>query len=107
MATLAPPMRRVDVIAQLKRAEPALRASGVDALYLFGSYARGEARDTSDVDIFVDPRSDEDFGFLRFMQAYEMIQQAVGTDVAVGYSTREGLSPYIRKRVEQEATRVF
>jgi hypothetical protein len=36
-------MRRDDVIARLKKTEPALRAFGVNALYLFGSHARDEA----------------------------------------------------------------
>jgi uncharacterized protein len=80
-------MQRDDVIARLKRAESALRKSGVEALYLFGSYRRDEAHDDLDVDVFVDPRSADDFGFLRFMQAYETIRQAVGEGVEVGYST--------------------
>jgi predicted nucleotidyltransferase len=100
-------MRRDDVIARLKEAEPVLRAQGVGALYLFGSQARGEARADSDVDVFVDPASDERFGFLQYMDAYLAIQKAVGDDVEVGYSTRAGLSPYIRAAVEQEAVRIF
>ncbi len=100
-------MSRSNIVARLKKAEGALRASGVGALYLFGSHARGEARENSDVDVFVDPRSDEDFGFLKFMEAYAAIQAAVGPDVEVGYSTREGLSRHIRGSVEREATRVF
>jgi predicted nucleotidyltransferase len=100
-------MRRDEVIARLKQAEPALRDFGVDALYLFGSHARGEARVDSDVDIFVDPISDERFGFLQFMEAYDTIRRTVGEDVEVGYSTREGLSPYVRANVENEAIRIF
>jgi predicted nucleotidyltransferase len=96
-------MRSQDVITRLKKAEPRLRASGIAALYLFGSHARGD----SDVDVFVDPQSDEDFGFLQFMRAYETIVDAVGPDIEVGYSTRDGLSRYIRETVEREATRIF
>jgi predicted nucleotidyltransferase len=98
---------REDVIARLKSVEPDLRAIGVGALYLFGSHARGEARDGSDVDVFVDPASDEDFGFLNFMDAYAAIQKAVGPGIQVGYSTRDGLSRHIRRSVEREATRLF
>ena len=43
-------MRRADVIARLKEAEPALRSFGVAGLYLFGSHARDEAQPDSDVD---------------------------------------------------------
>jgi predicted nucleotidyltransferase len=100
-------MRRDDVIARLKQTEPALRARGVGALYLFGSVARDEARSESDVDVFVDPDSDERFGFLAFMDAYETILKAISGDAEVGYSTRAGLSPYIRANVEREAIRIF
>jgi predicted nucleotidyltransferase len=78
-------MRRDAVIAKLKQTEPALRAFGVEALYLFGSHARDEATAESDVDIFVDPASDRDFGFLSFMDAYEELQNALGRRVEIGY----------------------
>jgi hypothetical protein len=100
-------MRRDDIIARLKRAEPALRQAGVEALYLFGSMARDEGRPGSDIDVFVDPQSDEGFGFLQYMDAYYAIQEAVGTDAEIGYSTRGGLSRYVRVGVEKEAIRVF
>lgn len=100
-------MRRDDIIARLKKAEPALRARGVGALYLFGSTARDEAQSDSDVDLFVDPDSDEQFGFLEFMDAYDTIRQAIGDNTEVGYSTRAGLSRHIRADVEREAIRIF
>ena len=100
-------MRRDEVIAKLKKAEPALRGFGVGVLYLFGSHARDEAEAGSDVDVFVDPAPDRDFGFLPFMDAYQAIQRAFGDAVAVGYSTRTGLSPYILGDVEREAVRIF
>jgi predicted nucleotidyltransferase len=100
-------MQRDEVIARLKQVEPALRKSGIAALYLFGSHARDEARADSDIDVFVDPVSDDRFGFLQFMDAYETIRKMVGMDVEVGYSTREGLSPYVRANIESEAVRIF
>jgi uncharacterized protein len=100
-------MRRDEIIAKLRQAEPALRDFGVAALYLFGSHARGEARADSDIDVFVDPVSEDRFGFLQFMEAYEAICKTIGEDVEVGYSTREGLSPHIRSTVESEAVRIF
>jgi predicted nucleotidyltransferase len=100
-------MRRGEIIAKLKEAEPKLRDFGVAALYLFGSYARDEGRADSDVDVFVDPVSDAAFGFLKYMDAYEAIRKSVGEEIEVGYSTRDGLSPYIRANVEHDAIRVF
>src|SRR5216684_2722049 len=96
-------MRRDEVIAKLKETEPALRGFGVAALYLFGSHARDEAKSGSDVDVFVDPAPDRDFGFLPFMDAYQTIQKAFGEGVEVGDSTRNRWSPYILCDVVREA----
>ena len=46
-------MTRSDTLATLRDRADALRAQGVTALYLFGSAARGEAQEESDVDLFV------------------------------------------------------
>jgi predicted nucleotidyltransferase len=100
-------MRRAEVLSKLKATEPILRTKGVGALYLFGSHARDEATVGSDIDVFVDPISDERFGFLEFMDAYATIRMAVGVNVELGYSTREGLSRYVRKDIERDAVRVF
>lgn len=99
-------MNRNEVIAKLKAAELQLRAHGVGALYLFGSYARDEARDDSDVDVFVDPGTQDFYSLNHFVGAYEVIRQAVpGREI--GYGTRDGLSKCIRPAVEQEAVRIF
>ena len=98
-------MQREEVISKLKQAEPTLRGFGVAALYLFGSHARGEARPDSDVDVFVDPVADKQFGFIPFMDAYEAIQSAVGHNV--DYGTRTGLHPLLRPEIEREAVRIF
>jgi uncharacterized protein len=47
-------MKRRAVIAKLKPHEAELKRLGVEHLYLFGSTARDEARDDSDVDLFFD-----------------------------------------------------
>ena len=98
-------MRREEVIAKLKETEPALRAFGVAALYLFGSHARDDARPDSDIDVFVDPAPDRAFGFLPFMDAFETIQHAVGENV--DYGTRKGLHPLLRSDIERAAVRIF
>jgi predicted nucleotidyltransferase len=98
-------MRRADVIARLKKTEPALRAFGVGGLYLFGSHARDEAGPDSDIDVFVDPAPDKAFGFTPFMDAYEALQAAVGNKL--DYGTRKGLHPLLRADIEREAVRIF
>jgi predicted nucleotidyltransferase len=99
-------MDRDEIIAKLKAVEPQLRAHGVAALYLFGSYARDEARRDSDVDVFVDPGTQDFYRLNHFVGAYDVIRHAVpGRDI--GYGTRNGLSKYIRPAVEREAIRIF
>ena len=98
-------MRRDQVIGKLKAIEPAIRALGADALYLYGSHARDEARPDSDVDIFIDKDPTRHFGFDEFMTIYFKLQEALGADV--GYTTLDGLVEFYRPDIEREAIRVF
>lgn len=99
-------MNRAEVIARLKTAEPELRARGVAELYLYGSYARDEARPDSDVDVLVEPANDNFFSLESYMGAYFDLQKAVGGR-EVGYTTRDALSRYVRPYADQDAIRIF
>ena len=98
-------MRRSEVIARLKEAEPAIRARGAQALYLFGSHARDEAGPDSDIDVFIDKDRSRQFGFDEFMDIYFLLRERLGEKV--DYGTREGLSPALRAEIERQAIRVF
>jgi predicted nucleotidyltransferase len=100
-------MRRDEVIAKLRETEPALKAFGVAALYLFGSHARDEAQPHSDIDVFVDVAPDVAFGLRPYMGAFRVLEDAFDHKAEIGYSTRDGLSPYVRADVEQQAVRIF
>jgi predicted nucleotidyltransferase len=99
-------MNRAKVITQLKTVEPALRAHGVAALYLFGSYARDDAGPESDVDVFVDKAPGRSFGFDELMGSYQAVRDAL-PGIEVNFGTRQGLSKYIKDEVEQQALRIF
>ena len=63
-----------------------MRAHGVAALYLFGSYARDEARPDSDVDVFVDPADEDAFGLIPLFDSRAVVENTLaGMDIA--YST--------------------
>jgi uncharacterized protein len=99
-------MNRAEVIDQLKSLEAELRAHGVAALYLFGSYARDDARSDSDLDVFIDKAPGRPFGFDELMGSYHALRDALpGIDISFG--TRQGLSKYVKDEVEQEAVRIF
>ena len=98
-------MRRDEVVARLKSAEHDIRSLGANALYLYGSHARDEARPDSDVDVFIDKDPSRPFGFDEFMDIYFKLQSILGTEV--GYTTREGLVDFYRPDIEREAIQVF
>jgi predicted nucleotidyltransferase len=99
-------MKRAEVITKLKAVEPALRAHGVAALYLFGSYARDEAGPDSDLDVFVDKTPGRKFGFDELMGSYHALCDAI-PGIEISYGTRAGLSKYVKNEVEQQAVRIF
>ncbi len=47
-------MKCEEVLNRLKQHEAELKRLGVEHLYLFGSTARGDAQEDSDVDLFFD-----------------------------------------------------
>jgi uncharacterized protein len=99
-------MNRADVIARLKAVEPALRSRGVAVLYLYGSYARDEARQDSDIDVLVELDDRADPGLIGYMAPYIYLEESF-PEAAVGYSTQAGLEPLSRPSVEQSAIRIF
>jgi predicted nucleotidyltransferase len=46
-------MKRDEAISRLRQHEADLRRLGVERLYMFGSTARGKAKEDSDVDLFL------------------------------------------------------
>ena len=98
------PMNRDDAIAKLKQHEAELRRLGVEHLYLFGSTAREEAREDSDVDLFFD-HPEGSLGLFELMDVKDAAARILGrkTDIM----TRRSLHPVLRERIETSALQVF
>src|SRR3974390_3459805 len=97
-------MQRDEVIAKLKHHEADLRRLGVEHLYLFGSTARDEAREDSDVDLFFDYPQGK-FGLYELMDVKDLAAKVLGrkTDIM----TRDSLHKTLRASIEASAVRVY
>ena len=97
-------MNRADIIAELRNRAPDIRALGATSLYLFGSAARAQANEASDIDLFVD-YDPERFGFVELIRLREQLSRALGRPADL--TTRNGLHPLLRRSIEAEAIKVF
>lgn len=97
---------RNEVVTLLRSVEPALRAQGVAALYLYGSHARDEARPDSDIDILVDFQAQRGLGLSEYMAPYHLLEQTF-PGVEIGYGTRDNLVSHYKPYIEAGAVRVF
>jgi predicted nucleotidyltransferase len=97
-------MSRSDVIAALQAKASDIKSFGATSLYLFGSVARNEAAEESDVDLFID-YDPERFDFVELIRLRERISSILGRPADL--TTREGLHPRLRSAIEAEAIKVL
>jgi predicted nucleotidyltransferase len=96
-------MRREEAISTLRTYLPAIRRDfGVRRLALFGSTARDQARDDSDLDILVDFETGPTF--LSFMGLRAFLEDQTGRKIDL--VTQDALKPRMRPVVEREAVDV-
>jgi predicted nucleotidyltransferase len=97
-------MDRTEAMARLIAHEAELRQLGVQHLYLFGSTARDNAREDSDIDLFFDHERGK-LGLFQLMDVKERAAEILGrkTDIM----TRRSLHPVLRQRIEASALQVF
>jgi len=70
----------------------------VKSIGLFGSYARGEERDESDVDILVE--FSKPIGFFKFIELEEYLSKKL--EVKVDLVALDALKPIVKSRVMRE-----
>lgn len=99
-------MTRDEIIARLKDMEPALRARGITRMQMFGSRARGDNREDSDLDLLVEydpPPNASGFDFF-----------GIGTDLTdeLGIETQVmeasgKMKPRFKERIADDLVVVF
>ncbi len=97
-------MKRDLALSVLKAHEAELRQLGVEHLFLFGSVARDEAREESDVDLFFD-HPEGSLGLFALMDVKEAASRILGRRADI--MTRRSLHRVLRPEIEASAQRVF
>lgn len=96
-------MKREEVLEKLHtQAKPLTEQYGIKALYLFGSVARDEADEQSDVDLFVE--FFEPIGLFDFVALKLQLESILGRPVDLG--TKRSLKQEVREMIKAETIRV-
>ena len=98
-------MRRDDIIARLKEAEPALRARGIRRAAVFGSVARGDDRPDSDIDIMIEVGPEAHITVFDYVGLKEYVAGLF--DGPVDVASRDGLKPYVHPAATADAIYAF
>lgn len=96
-----PIVSRSEILREIKKIEPKLRQMKVKELYLFGSFARGEANQTSDVDVLVTFSDRVDLFDLADLK--HLLQDLFGRNVDI--VMKEALRKEFKEQVEEEMIR--
>jgi predicted nucleotidyltransferase len=93
------------VIQALQRHQRELNAGGIVHLRLFGSVARDEAQDSSDIDLVADFDRTKRFTLLSMARLENRLSDLLGAKVDL--APADSLRDPVRTRVQQEAVHAF
>ena len=91
--------RRNDILKALRDSRPLLDTFGVGSLSLFGSFARDEGREDSDVDLLVEFK--RPIGLFEFVRLQRELGELLGYPVDL--VTPAALKPQLRDQIIHEA----
>ena len=98
-------MTRDEIIAKIRSSATALRAEGVTKLAIFGSRAREDARQDSDLDILIDVDPNAKFSLLTLIGVEHIVRDATGLETQA--SMRRSLDPRMAERIADDMIEVF
>ena len=97
-------MNKDECITLLKKYMNILKEKyGITSLSLFGSTARGDQKEGSDIDLFVDTETPNPF---LLMEAKEFLEKATGTSVDI-VRNHQNLNPRLRRRILKDGVFIF
>ena len=96
-------MNREDIIRFISEHKTEFEQEfGVTKIGLFGSYARGEVHEESDIDIVVELEKPDLFNLIGIKQ---IIEEALGNKVDI-VRLRDKMNKFLRQRIERDAVYV-
>jgi uncharacterized protein len=100
-------MKPIEISKVIDQAAPELRAAGLAALYLFGSQARGDARNDSDIDLAFDVLAAENERFSLIDQARLQLHLEAMFERKVDFFERRALRRKFGEKIQSEMVRLF
>jgi predicted nucleotidyltransferase len=94
-------VNRTEVIKKLALFKDELKQFSVKDLYLFGSYAREEADEQSDLDILVEFEPGAQIGLFEFARLRRRLCELLGREVDL--VTRDAIRPEMKDQILREA----
>ena len=96
-------MTQRDLNATMETVISILRKHGAKRIEIFGSYARGEQKKTSDLDIIV--KFEDKKTLIELIGIEQELEDALGMEVDL--LTEASISPYMMNRIKKEAVSIF
>jgi len=93
------------LVERLRSLEDALAEQGVAHLAIFGSRARGDAREESDLDLLIDVAPGRKFSLLDLVKVEQQVTDEVGLPVSL--VMRRSLLPDFAATIENDIVEVF
>lgn len=96
-----------------KRITPVAQKYGLLAVYLFGSYARGEATAESDVDLLVDLSGTQIDSLFKLGGLYSDLEEALGTGIdlvtvdSIEEPTERRSQIHFREAIQRERVMIY
>ena len=98
-------MDRERAISLMREHAQDIKGLGVTGLFLFGSAARDNMGEGSDIDLYLDYDRESRFTLLTLAHLKNYLSDMLGKNIDI--TTRQGLHPVLRDHIEASAIRVL